>query len=285
MISIIFTLIKMSSTTKSEEFIVYLKSDENKGEFPNNTPSAFTNRLNPSIVLTSDYEVCLQNIICKKKFGAIPGNNSRYNIRVFVEFLEKNGTSRNATGFVYTPDVSISGKNIEDSIQHLDHNFRQNLIRNRLIDDTQGPIFQYNVFTQKVELKKISPLVNSKYSGYKIKWKFSSGMVEFLGIDDKSNDSYRPVFKHPCSLYTPDVIYVFTDCITTSSICSQNVHILDIIPFGENVYAKNSVTPLYKDVNKSVLDSISLKICDEYGENVAFDDDVNIVAVLHFRPC
>lgn len=275
----------MSGTnTRSDDFVIYLKSDESKHEYPTNRPSAFTNTLNPSIVLAGNYEVSLQNLICKRHFGAIPAKNNRYSIRLFIESLEKDGTSRNSTGFLYKPNVSISGINITDSIRNLDQNFRENLILNRLIDDTHAPIFQYNSSTQKIEMGKIHPMTNTRYSGYKVKWGFSPGMSEFLGVDTRSNNTYEPVFNRPCVLYTPDMVFVYTDLIHTSHVGTQSIHMLDIIPFGENMYAKNSVSPIYKEVNKSMLDSVSLIISDEFGEPVDFDESVIVIAVLHFRP-
>ena len=108
-------------------------------------------------------------------------------------------------------------------------------------------------------------------------------MVKLLGVIVESNDTINPSFSFPGKVMAPNFIYVYCDIDSPIYLGNQNANILDIIA-GPNSYAKNTVGTIYKTVNKNSIESISIKLCDGNGDEVAFSGDVIVTLILHFKP-
>jgi len=263
------------------DFVIYLSSRENTNEFPCNRAASFTNKIIPGRILDGEYEVALQNIIFKPQFDAILKNDRDYTIKTYTEFLNADGNSFNATNFTYKPTRNITGDNLQQAVHSLNNDYNETLIRNRLIDKTNpSVIFRLNPFDNRIKFSDISPPETSNYSGYRTFWNFSDKMSRFLGLTE--NKTINPAFADAGQIEKIECLYVYSDIIYPSNIGNQAIHILDIIP-TDIVSAKNTVSSLYKHVNKNVIDNISIKITSEHGKEVPFNESVSILAVLHFR--
>ena len=82
-------------------------------------------------------------------------------------------------------------------------------------------------------------------------------------------------------------VTTFWDCdlieaVSSSFMGGQQVNLLDVFPLKQS-YAKTTNFTMYKNVSISSLDSISIKITDQNGEDPKLKDDVNVVLVIHFK--
>ena len=81
-----------------------------------------------------------------------------------------------------------------------------------------------------------------------------------------------------------EVIHVYCDIVTPSMVGKQCVHMLDIIP-SRGVYTKTSVMNMYKRVGprRLELESITVRMTNQKGDDIPFSPHVDVFAVLHFR--
>ena len=270
-------------TESSQEFVVYLRNVSNAKEFPNNNANNFTNIIRPNRKLISEYEVALKNIMFKQSYDAIVFDSNTHRIEIYIEFVSEGDRILNFTGIKYKPTRNIAGDSWFKAISNLDRDIKNFLIANQVIDENHSPIFRYDPFLNKVNFINLSPPASSKYVSYNVKWTFSESMGNFLGLDVTTNNSFNPIFNYPGKISGPEAIFVYCDIIETSSIGSQAVNILDIIPLPD-IYAKNTVDMIYKRVNRTFIDKISIQLYDQFGERVAFTPDVIVTAILHFKP-
>lgn len=266
--------------TSEEEFVVYMHSSENLDQYPQNTPGAFSNSFQPSIHLSDEYEVGLQNIIYSPKFDAILKDDTDFSIRIFTQFLNPDGSSYNGTGFTYLPTQNILGENIHLAIRALNDDFLKILKVNRLVDKTQEYVFKHNFRTNLVTFKDLIPPANSKYKKYKTKWIFSKDICRLLGCSE--NETFNPNFTLVPKLPEIEYLYIHSDIVSPSRIGSQQVHILDILP-TKNTEVKNSTSLIYKPVTCNNINTISIKITTDRGKIVPFQTSVTVIIVLHFR--
>ena len=267
------------------EFVIYVQSVVNKKEYPNNRAASFTNILNPPINLDEEFEVALQNLIFLKKFDAILAYDERFNIDMEFIFLDKDNKIVNKKTYNYVPDLNISGNSVMETVVDLDLNIKNFLARNELLGDSHGdPILKFDYMTQSVRIFKPKvPSYVQLYKDQRIKWKFSPPLANMLGVNSRYNNTFRPIFNRPPVIKTPDVLFIYSDIVSQTNFSNQNVSILDLVPVG-NIFAKTTVSPMYKPLHTSSFDTISMMIYDEEGKEASFNSDVNIIAVLHFKP-
>ena len=129
--------------------------------------------------------------------------------------------------------------------------------------------FRFDPFTNTVKYYNIKPPTNSQFISYKVKWTFSPAMTKLLRVIVESNDSINPTFSFPGKVMATNFIYVFCDIVSRIYLGKQNVNVFDIIT-APNSCAKNTVGTIYKSVNENFIVSISIKLCDENGDEVAF---------------
>ena len=83
-------------------------------------------------------------------------------------------------------------------------------------------------------------------------------------------------------------LYVYTDIIEYQHVGDKRAPLLAYVDVqklpGERVTTLCN-PPVYLPVCKSVINSITIQLCDERGEDVKFPaDGDNVLVVLHFRP-
>ena len=77
-------------------------------------------------------------------------------------------------------------------------------------------------------------------------------------------------------------VLVYCDVIKTSRVGSQNTNLLEIIPV--NSFSKKNSLTVYKEVSWYDIQSISIRLTDEYGRNISFIDNTYVAIDLHFKP-
>ena len=275
----------------SDDFYIYLSSEANKNEFKENNSSAFTNIIRPTIQLQDSYDVGVENIIFSPKVKNIVKNDQQYKIE--LSFMFSNGEDGyDLVGiFTYVPTKDIIFDNIQDIIAFLNYDFKKFLLENDVIEETFVPIFSYDYFKRIV---RWSPLTwTPKYSLfefntdtttlYSARWKFSPGMCSVLGILQAEQNTRTPICHlSPIIPNVIDYIFLYTDIVRPTNFGGQIVNLIDIVPM-KNVYSKCGAKTLYKSVSSLIIDSISMKLSDKNGKTIDFEDDVNIVVVLHFK--
>ena len=78
------------------------------------------------------------------------------------------------------------------------------------------------------------------------------------------------------------MLHIYTDIIEPRYLGGQTIHLLDVIPM-KNTFSKTGTLTMYKQVNTTLIDSISIKITDENGIAVSFTNYVHVTLVLHFK--
>jgi len=246
-----------------EDFTVYLRSVECLGSYPYNKASEFTNSISDKIELSDDFEVALQNIIFNPKFEAISAEDKRFNIWISMKFFHKDieniqWNKNDGIELMYIPSINIGGDDNNTCVRQLNNDLVDFLINHNLIDYTYQPILHYDSKT------------------------FSRAFMDMLGLEAASNSTTKPAFLYPMKINIPESIFIYSDIIKPSNMGNQCVNILDILP-NSDIYAKNTVSPVYKPVNLTNINSISIKLLDEYGSQIAFHESVRVTIVLHFR--
>jgi len=270
-----------------EDFTVYLRSVECLGSYPYNKASEFTNSISDKIELSDDFEVALQNIIFNPKFEAISAEDKRFNIWISMKFFHKDieniqWNKNDGIELMYIPSINIGGDDNNTCVRQLNNDLVDFLINHNLIDYTYQPILHYDSKTNKIKYNKLKPPKDSIYSSYRTKLTFSRAFMDMLGLEAASNSTTKPAFLYPMKINIPESIFIYSDIIKPSNMGNQCVNILDILP-NSDIYAKNTVSPVYKPVNLTNINSISIKLLDEYGSQIAFHESVRVTIVLHFR--
>lgn len=266
---------------ESESFYIYLNSSASKKEFKYNDSAAFTNIISPCLTLNSHYEVAVHDIIFRPKFHRIRKDDPEYYISLLIE-EEKEGEALVQHSIVkYIPHVDLNGNSISEIISKLDHDLKLMLVDQNYIYPTEHHIFQYDsdIDMVKINVPAIREVENEISVRKIIGWVISPKFGSILGISRVR--MAVPIPNTPPRLPNQfEFILIYGDMVECSHIGSQQVSLLDVIPVGD-VYCKNSGSLIYKKVNKTIIDSISIKMCDNYGRPLLIEDDVFII--LHFR--
>ena len=275
----------------SDDFYIYLSSEANKGEFKNNNPSSFTNIIRPTIQLQDSYDVGVENIIFSPKVKNIVKNDDRY--KIDLSFLITNGDENHESlaKFTYVPTKDIISQNLQDVVAFLNYDFKKFLLANEVIEDSFAPIFAYDYIKRIVRWTPVrwSPNYNlfqlnsDSHTLYTANWKFSSLMCSVLGVLQPEQNVHTPVCEvTPTIPNLIEYIFLYSDIVRPSNFGGQTVNLLDIIPM-KTTYSKCGAKTLYKTISKLIIDGISMKLTDKNGDMIKFQDDVNIVIVLHFK--
>jgi hypothetical protein len=117
---------------------------------------------------------------------------------------------------------------------------------------------------------------------------------EYNGIDDlaekimnHANCRYSTVnlfTKDNFKFAQPEPVYVYTAIIKPNLFGNSYVRLLTPLHFPSNTGYHRFDYPLYKQVEQSFIESISICIVVKTGENVLFEDsDILSIVVLHFE--
>ena len=262
-----------------DDFYIYLNDRLNKNQFPHNTASGFTNIIHPGLHLNTNYEVALKNIIFNPDIYTIKKFDETFWIFIYVSFNTFEGNI-GAFGLKYIPNASISASSIFQLIQLLNNDLVNFLIVQQVIDDDQDFIFRMGQFSTFVQFKELKP--KTKYKSFDVSWNFSENFANVIGLTERQFENKPRILDPPSFPKKLNMIYVYTDMVEPSYLGQQSVHLLDVLPMQE-AYCKNGSLTMYKQVNKTSITDISLKLLDFSGQPVPFMDNVTVLAVLHFR--
>jgi hypothetical protein len=82
----------------------------------------------------------------------------------------------------------------------------------------------------------------------------------------------------------PEPVYVYTDSIQPNYVGDSYVRLLTTLHFPSSTGYHRFDYPLYKPLEKSYIESISIRIVTKSGGDVVFDDSViPCLVVLHFK--
>ena len=261
-----------------EDLHIFLNSRLNVNEFPLNSSNGFTNVIKPSLKLDSSYEVALENFIFEPDFYTIKQGDKKYMVHVKVTHTDADG------GFGhymtrYFPSKNFKAKDVFQLVYILDNDIRQFLIKQGFIKKDQGYIFRM-VSHDSINFTELNLKLNHKTS--EVEWKLGEGIAKVMGIGETRFINRPKLDMTPMFPKKLSCIYVYCDIIEPTYLGQQSVHLLDVIPMSHMHFKQGSLT-IYKRVNRNVVDNISIRITDESGENIHFEEHVCITAVLHFK--
>ena len=262
-----------------EEFYVYLNSQFNRSDFPHNKNHSFTNVIKPSITLDSSYDVALENIIFEPSIYTIKKLDENFSLTIFFNYIKENG-AKGGYSIRYIPEADIKTDNIYQLIEHLNNDLITFLVRQKVITRKQDYIFRLKQFSSFIEFKKLD--LKEKYKKIDVTWLMSKRFAKVLGIRDLSFDTKPKYLDPPEYPERLNCIHIYSDIIEPTYLGEQTVHLLDIIAMP-HVYYKSGTLTMYKRVNKTVIDEISIRMTDGFGNLIPFTHDVSIVVVLHFK--
>ena len=289
--------------TPESDFHIYLTSRSSLDEYSKNTSSKFTNRLNPSLLFNNsqEWEVGLVSLILPFKTDYIQFNsNIKYDVKIKKKWFEKTSDEEGDNIQIYDIEKSIS------------------ILPSDLI--TLGSKKIFTIFIKKiaVAIDIKSQILESFFLIYEkdhlvIKSHFNNKPVHeslknllfleitfniyaknIFGIDndtfilyDVQNESKINSIigskKIDLKLTHPNYILIYTDIVTTTQYGSQNISLLDVLPFGKSYTNNRKNTYIsYKGLIKNNISDISIIITDP-GHDILNTYSEDCLICLHFR--
>ena len=234
-------------------FRIALPSNASLDYFPDNTSSMCTTKPAVAFNLDEDYEVALSEIIYP---------NSWYNVRDKFNTIEvydkkkKLETVYIKPGYYSSMDILFTAiKNNIIKIVEPYHEMKYNLV-------FQGDIARLLGFSNNSQM-----IVDDHYSEQS---RYKIMESEFLAfITGRYN-----------------AMYIYTDIIQDQYVGGQTVPLLRIVDLDQHRTTDYSSKTFYNEyfapLKKSQFDTIDIKICDDTGEKIVFNN-VQIVIILTFR--
>ena len=288
---------------------LYVSSLGSTNAYKDNRPDSFTNNLNIPIQLrpNTHYEIALLNILHPKSYFILEKDDSDSAI-----ILE--GTARDdGTGFReiyrYQPvrdfHTDIRGYRtvnqiIDQFIVDLKRGFRQSF--SHYFPGHANKILYYGntdtVFIHYHE-RPMNPAENP-YPFHTLTLRFGKRMAILLGFDpDKRYKVYQlntelPVKSPPVSIPIQaerppradggiEFLFIYCDLCEPSEFAGQMVNILDACALESTRVGRNFSHLVYKKINTTLIDKISIKITDQAGRSVLFDKNDSVTLTLHLR--
>ena len=270
-----------------DDFYVYLSSDANLEEYRRNENTAFTNILKPCLNVSDEYQVGLENIYFKPNFVRISKGDEQYKILLCVYEFDHNENTIHEGCWDYLPEQNISGDSLKEFISNFNTDLTRFLIKKQVVDpESKTKIVK--VKGDRVVFQRIKYLnKKEETASIVVGWKMNIGWkilgLDKVGMEREDVHIHAPVCTFPGKLPQPvNWMYIYTDIVEPSSVGGQMVDLLSIVPM-DHVQTKNSALTLYKKVNKSQIHDISIKVRNEKGKPIHFDDGVELLVVLHFK--
>ena len=285
------------------DHIIYLTSSGSKDLFKENNPAKFINKLSTPIILDSntEHEIGLVSILYPDQYYAVVANDPDYNIELKI-IKQMNAIDRpiKAIGKLeIKSSKNILAGNMKTIIKIMNEIFFHH-IKNYFHEFTphlfskNENIFRWNKDERKVEIIRNHGNLRDPAAGgfMDISLKFKPGLASIFGF---KNDFFYNIYNvqgirdaHKSSIPPSprcgvDYIYLYTDIIQPSNFGGQLVNILDCFTLqnGGNKGIHNSI---YKALNTSFIDQISIFITDQNGRSIHFAEESTLTCVLHIRP-
>ena len=265
-----------------DDIYVYLNSSFNKNEYSSNTADGFTNVIKPTLNLDSSYEVALDNIIFDPNIYYIRKNDEKYSVKVEICYSDDRGLPKSFAA-TYYPSQNFKKEELYLVIEFLNRDLITFLKKWQMIRERQKYIFRYISTSSFVHFHALGVSeIFKKKKDLTVKWNVGEQFARIMGIS-KLSFVEKPIINEPAKFPKKiSCIYVYTDIIEPSYLGEQSVNLLDIIPM-QHMQSKKGALSLFKRINKTILDDISIRLTDQDGDGIPFANDVATSIVLHFK--
>ena len=288
--------------TPVSDFHVYVSSRSCIEKFPENSSSKFTNRIFPQIVFKDiqEWEVGLTSLILPFKKELMQFDNDiNYEIKVTKKFYEKIPPNNEKIQIydlektiILTPSELIHFNSKEIFISIIKKIASEIEIKRLILEKYfLSCVKDYLVITSHFNNRPVHDDVKDVLS---LKINFNNYAKNLFGFDtdtfilfEVKEESALNKFvgnkKINLNISHPNFILVYTDIVTTTQYGSQQISLLDVLPFGESYSndRKNNVIS-YKNLKSTTITDISIILTDP-SHNILQIYSEDCVICLHFR--
>ena len=288
--------------TPLSDFYIYLTSRSCINIFPKNSSSKFTNRIFPQIIFENiqEWEVGLTSLILPFKKDQIQfSKDIKYEIKIKKKFFEKISPDNEkiqiydlerVVSFTPTELINLNSKRIFNIfIKKIasEINIKDILLEKFFLSYEKDYLLIQSHFYNK-------PLHDDLKDLLYLQIEFNEHAKNLFGYDnntfilyDVQDESLTNKFignkKINLNINHPNFILVYADIVTTTQYGSQQISLLDVLPFG-NSYSndrKNNVIS-YKGLSSRIITNISIILTDPNHDIVNIYSE-DCVICLHFR--
>ena len=282
----------------ASDHILYLTNSGSLNFYPENKSGHFINRLPTPIILdnNTEYEVGLISILYPDQYYAILANDSNFNIIIttYQKTIPKTIYEIEIKNNILAGDMDKLVSFINDQLfQYLEPYFSREIFPHIIPESKK--IFVWNNIENRVEIhtKIGDPSLNITKDIITISLTMKQGLSQIFGFYSNvgytiysNKDAVLNIHKSsipPSPRCGVDYIYLYTDIIQPSYFGGQLVNILDCFTLqnGGNKSINNSI---YKPLNTTFIDQISIIIKDQKGRSIHFIEDSTLMCVIHIRP-
>ena len=283
-----------------DEHYVYLTNLGNRDVHPDNTPGQFENRLNPPLHLdpNKDYEVALVNCLYPKTFYSIPKHDYSGRIEIWATAHVK--PEHSYLLYTFLPQSNIEAGDTRYMIHVLNAELSialKDSLRNQYSRYFKSEsFFQYNEALRRTDLMVHKGICTSDEHFCKLAVRFGSRMAQCLGYEFPAEytiyDAIVPFADDITPVPAPfpprqdggvDFGLFYSDCVTPTMYGGQMVNLLAAVTM-ETAGGRDFHQVTYKPLNKSLIDSISIKVTDQKGRSINYGWEKTMVVLLHIRP-
>ena len=302
----------------TEDTYIYLSSIASGNTFPDNTSSEFENRILPvHLDPNREYEVGLSNILFPKYFYCIRGGDPNCGIDFYGRIKQSDFDDYDYKLYTYLPERNMISNFSEKNIVSIARGINSQMMRELqvILGASYKDFFPYReIIYYDLDLERVvvnesiaSPDDDRVYTDIFIT--FAPHIAFILGFDPNfrytvffqkfgeevpvTPEAGKDLNQEPIKLIAPhvarpdsgnDYLYVYSDVISPTRFGNQIVNILDAIPLPHDVTSKGVNPIMYKRVALSHIQSIAIKITNQNGRPIYFDDGHSVTCVLHIRP-
>ena len=251
-----------------EEFYWYLPSNVD-GHLATNTASTWTTHFKSWRYLDWGYEVGLKQI-------SYP--NTWFNVREQqkITFVPVNRNYRDGPLPIYVPKGRYS--TLESLVTTINNKIKA------ATTWVKAPTLLLDVNSSTMILESGQESTNTREVMYV---EFSEGLNEIIGKLDLDKRVTAPISEPKGGIHS---IYVYTSIIKHRLVGDEEKQLLAVIPVEKTLFGSQNHTtiqsPIYHPLNANSIAHITLKLTDEKGKPIHFEDGDNTrssLIILHFR--
>ena len=302
----LITFSKHGDSTMESHYL-YLTNTAGRNVFTGNTSSAFENLIHPlSLDRSVEYEVGLANFLYPSLYYTLEAGNADYAMTVVSECHDR-GQTHNLENMTYIPGFSVLGKptNMDTLVKKINRDF-YNKFRSTYGEEiadkylSEKEILSYDETHDRCRVQHTYAPKSDIYM-CDLSITFSRrlarilGFVEgrryafFISTPDEGRDARRDTRRDNLARASPrydggvDFIYIYSDIVAPSRFGHDLVNILDAFAIRGSTAHKSSQPILYKPLLHREITSVAIKILDQDGFEVAFENDHALTIILHIR--
>lgn len=267
--------------------IIYLTNLSDRDIFHRNAPWAFTNVLKVPLELKANlsYEVALRKLILPSERLLAWKNDSSFQLNIYG----LSGAHRKELLLEYRPIMGMP-PDYDLIIRRINTAVSEELSKTLTENWMSKKIFQYSDVYDRIMYTDVTmeDLGDFGYLGFSV----AENLANFLGL--KANAEYQlfPGIKLVAAPHKPlltggvDLGIVYCDLVEPVRYGNTLTPVLDIFPIDSGNGGMTSGIMhkyLYKRINKRIIDSISIKMTDQMGRLLRFEEGTSVTLVLHIR--